>query len=318
MGVVGRDVDAPLLHIAFFVPLPTMLDLLRVRVNVPLRLLNGSLHVQERIQMLEPTAESVARHMLSLLPPDGTPVLNRVLRVMLSRDLERSIDPQLYFEARDILLAEGRVGRLRGQGGQIFLTPDEAATKPSQKAPPETWAEARLMEPLGIYLNGTFRAGLDLPSDGLCLVQDTSSFGPHRGQWARPDYILVSAMRFRLMPGSQVDVHSFELKTETGCTVQSVHEALAQTRFTHFGHLVWHLPDNSKAEARLAEIEKHCGEHGIGLIRMREPSDCDAHEILLDPIRKKTLPATVEGFLEARLSKVQRGQLAKAVNGGSQ
>jgi hypothetical protein len=64
----------------------------------------------------------------------------------------------------------------------------------------------------------------------------------------------VSAMRFRLMPGSQVDVHSFELKTETGCTVQSVHEALAQTRFTHFGHLVWHLPDNSKAEARLAEM----------------------------------------------------------------
>ena len=174
------------------------------------------------------------------------------------------------------------------------------------------------MEPLRKYLNGTFRAGLDLPGDGLCLVQNTSSFGPHRGQWARPDYILVSAMRFRLMPGSQVDVHSFELKTETGCTVQSVHEALAQTRFTHFGHLVWHLPDNSKGEARLAEIEKHCGEHGIGLIRMREPSDCDAYEILLDPVRKKTLPATVEGFLEARLSETQRGQLAKAVDGGSQ
>ena len=49
-------------------------------------------------------------------------------------------------------------------------------------------------------------------------------------------------MRFKLMPGAQVDVHSFELKTESGCTVQSVHEALAQTRFTHFGHLVWHLP----------------------------------------------------------------------------
>jgi hypothetical protein len=263
------------------------------------------------------TAESVARHMLSLLPPDGTPVLNRVMRVMLSRDLEDSIDPDLYFKARDILLDQGHVGRLRGQGGQIFLMPEEPAKKPSQKDPPETWAEARLMEPLGKYLDSTFRAGLDLPRDGLCLVQDTSSFGPHRGQWARPDYILVSAMRFRLMPGSQVDVHSFELKTETGCTVQSVHEALAQTRFTHFGHLVWHLPNKSKAEARLAEIEKHCAEHGIGLIRMREPSDLDAYEILLDPIRKKTVPATVEGFLEARLSKTQRSQLAKAVNGGA-
>jgi hypothetical protein len=86
---------------------------------------------------------------------------------------------------------------------------------------------------------------------------------------------------------------------------------------THFGHLVWHLPENSKAEARLAEIEKHCGEHGVGLIRMREPSDFDVYEILLDPIRKKTLPATVEGFLEARLSEAQRHQLTNAVNGGS-
>jgi hypothetical protein len=117
-------------------------------------------------------------------------------------------------------------------------------------------------------------------------------------------------MRFKLMPGSQVDVHSFELKTESGCTVQAVHEALAQTRFTHFGHLVWHLPKNSKAEARLAEIEKHCDEHGVGLIRMRDPSAADAYEILLDPIRKRTLPSVVEGFLEARLSASQRQQLA--------
>jgi hypothetical protein len=222
--------------------------------------------------MPELTAESVAKHMLSLLPPDGTPVLNRVMRVMLSRDLEHSIDSELYFKARDILLDEGRVGRLRGQGGQIFLIPD--AKKPSQEAPPEIWAEVTLMEPLGKYLNSTFRAGLDLPGDGLCLVQDTSSFGPHRGQWARPDYILVSAMRFRLMPGSQVDVHSFELKTETGCTVQSVHEALAQTRFTHFGHLVWHLPENSKAEARLAEIKSIAGSTGSDL------SACASHQTL--------------------------------------
>jgi hypothetical protein len=261
------------------------------------------------------TAESVATHMLTLLPADGTPVLNRVMRVMLSRDLEKSIDAGLYFRARDLLLVEGQVGRLRGQGGQLFLTPHEPRSKPSRKAQPESWAEVKLMEPLGRYLGSTFRAGLDLPGDGLCFVQDTSSYGPHRGQWARPDFILVSAMRFRLMPGSQVDVHSFELKTESGCTVQAVHEALAQTRFTHFGHLVWHLPENSRAEARLAEIEKHCDQHGVGLIRMYAPSDLDAYEILLDPVRKKTLPATVEGFLEARLSKAQRGQLAGAVNG---
>ncbi len=261
------------------------------------------------------TPEKVADHILGLLPKDGTPVLNRVMRVMLSRELERPIGTELYFAARDRLLSGGRIGRLRGQGGQLFLARDESIPDISLKIKPEAWAEAKLMEPLSCYLEGAFRAGLDLPADGLCIVQDTSSFGPRRGQWARPDYILVSAMRFKLMPGSQVDVHSFELKTESGCTVQSVHEALAQTRFTHFGHLVWHLPERSKAEARLTEIEKHCDEHGVGLIRMRAPNAVDGFEILLDPVRKVTLSAVVEGFLEARLSALQRQQLAQAVNG---
>jgi hypothetical protein len=263
------------------------------------------------------TSEKVAERMLALLPADGTPVLNRVMRVMVSRELESPISQELYFKARDELLSKSKIGRLRGQGGQLFLISEKPARKPEISGLPETWAEATLMQPLKAFLEGNFRTGLDLPKDGLCIVQDTSSYGPHRGLWARPDYILVSAMRFKLMPGAQVDVHSFELKTESGCTVQSVHEALAQTRFTHFGHLVWHLPNNSKAEARLAEIERHCDEHGVGLIRMWEPSAPDRCEILLDPKRKRTLAAVVEGFLESRLDADQRKRLAKSINGAS-
>jgi hypothetical protein len=60
------------------------------------------------------------------------------------------------------------------------------------------------MEPLRKYLEGPFSKGLDLSEDGAWFVHDTASFGPHRGQWARPDYILVTAMRLKLLPGSQV------------------------------------------------------------------------------------------------------------------
>jgi hypothetical protein len=251
------------------------------------------------------------------LPEDGTPVLNRVMRVMLSRTFQRPIEPDLYFAARDYLLKEQRIGRLRGQGGQLFLetAPLTAKQAGSDQEIREGWAEHRLMEPLRQYLEGPFRKGLDLSEDSTWIVHDTSSFGPHRGQWARPDYLLVTAMRFKLLPGSQVDVHSFELKTEAGGTVQAVHEALAQTRFTHFGHLVWHLPEGSKAEARLAEIEKHCDEHGIGLIRMRDPGCVESCEIMLDPARKPTLPVAVEGFLESRLPQEQRNMLSRAVWG---
>src|SRR5262245_54876538 len=150
------------------------------------------------MRVTAPTANDVAGHILELLPPDGTPVLNRVMRVMLSRELETPISQELYFKARDRLFDQGRVGRLRGQGGQIFLAPEEPKRKharPVHGAQPEAWAEAALMKPLGAFLEGSFKAGLDLPEGGLCIIKDTSSYGP-RGLWARPDYILVSAMRF--------------------------------------------------------------------------------------------------------------------------
>ena len=250
--------------------------------------------------------------MVAMLPEDGTPVLNRVLRVMLARKLERDVDDATFFAARDDLLAEGVVGPLRGQGG-AGLRAELAKTRVDQVANPaesrDPWSEASLMAPLQAYLEGPFRAALDLPADGACIVQDTSVKGPYRGKWARPDFILVSAMRFKLMPGAQVDLHSFELKTEAGGGVLAIHEALAQTRWTHFGHVVWHLPAGSKAEAMLNDIVNHSEEHGIGLIRMREPDRAamaGGCEVLVDPRRKPTLGAVVDGFLDSRLSPGQK------------
>ncbi|WP_026606292.1 hypothetical protein [Methylocapsa acidiphila] len=265
---------------------------------------------------MEFTPEALASHILPLLPRDGTPVLNRVMRVMLSRQLEHQIGPEIYFAARDILLKKGKIGRLRGQNGQIFLAATNGSQQPAAAAETAApWPEVKLMQPLQAYLEGGFRQGLDLPPDSVAIVQDTSAKGPARGLWARPDFILVSAMRFKYLPGAQVDVHSFELKTETGCSVLSVHEALAQTRYTHFGHLVWHLPEGTKSEAKLAEIENHCAEHGIGLIRMRDPSAGDGCEILVDPVRKSTLTTTIEGFLETRLTEAQKSVLIRATQG---
>ena len=241
------------------------------------------------------------------------------MRVMLARKLERIVDEDAFFAARDALLTSGTVGRLRGQGGQMFLTkPDPvASTVIGSPEPKELWSEAKLMAPLQFFLEGPFRKALDLPSNGACVVQDTSVKGPQKGKWARPDFILVSAMRFKLMPGAQVDLHSFELKTEIGGSVLAIHEALAQTRFTHFGHFVWHLPEGSKSELLLDDISTHCEEHGIGLIRMKDPARAATGgcEVLVDPRRKPTLAAVVDGFLESRLSPDQKSTLAQAIGG---
>src|SRR5438105_11695239 len=136
---------------------------------------------------IEVTAEDLANRIPPLLPDDGTPVLKHVMQVMLSRQLEVQIEPDLYFAARDLLLKSGKIGRLRGQNGQIFL----AALNGSQPTAAKTsvpWPEARLMPPLSNYLEGAFRRGLDLPADGIAIVQDTSARGPAKRLWARPDF----------------------------------------------------------------------------------------------------------------------------------
>lgn len=265
-----------------------------------------------------PRAGTLDARIMALLPVDGTPVLNRVMRAMLTRATQALVSQDEYFSARDRLLEAGRIGRRRGQGGQIFLLSAEEP-EPASPAPgpaPELWPERALMPPLQRYLEGVFARGLDI-GDGCALVQDISRLGPYQGRWTRPDFLFVSGLRFRLMPGVQVDVHAFELKTEAGGSVYAVHEALAQTRFTHFGHLVWHLPEGSRAEARLAEIADQCETHGIGLIRMREPDRPDAYEILVDPKRKPTPPAVVDGFLERRLTADNRARLERLVRGSA-
>jgi hypothetical protein len=274
---------------------------------------------------MEPTPKFISEKILELLPRDGSPVLNRAMRVTLQRTLERPVSQEVYFAALDRLSQAKRIGRVRGQGGQIFylerdskpgaVTSDDKAV---QSEPAGVIPEAELMKPLRVYLEGSFRKGLDLPTNSFYIVRDTSTVGPRLGRWARPDFIVVTAMRFGLLPGAQVDVHSFELKNEIGATDLAVYEALAQTRFTHFGHVVWHLPETSPAAMRLPEIQKQCDEHGIGLIAMRVPKQPESYDILADPVRKQTLPREVDGFLASRLSDDDREKLRAFLKGGSE
>ena len=263
----------------------------------------------------ELSPEVIAQHVVGLLPDDGTPVANRIVRTMLARRLEKRIDVALYFEAVDQLSKREVIGRARGSGGSIFLArAGEEVTANQPKATQEEWSEARLMPPLKHYLERYFPQSLDLPKTARTFVADTSAVGPRTGQWARPDFIFISVMPFQLLPGRQVDVHSIELKAEAGGSVQAVHEALAQTRFTNFGHLFWHVTGGSRCEARLPEIESQCDAHGIGLVIIRDPADPSFWETRLDARQKHTPPATIDAFLLSRLGPTHREKLHLAMS----
>lgn len=260
--------------------------------------------------------EDIARQMLVLLPDDGAPVLNRVMRVMLARALSADVDESRYGAARKKLFERGQIGLKQGQGGQIFLRPGSAARPAEREESSGGWTEARLMPCLRAYLDGPIQNDLDILRGARCLAYDTSSVGKPGVQWARPDFTLISVKHFKFLPGFAFDVHSFELKAEAGgATDLAVFEALAQTRFTNFGYLVWHLPAGSRFEKKLSSIEKQCSQHGIGFIRGREPQRFDTWNILVEPARKSTPSAEIDLFLDQRLQDAQRRQIHSLLNG---
>jgi hypothetical protein len=267
------------------------------------------------------SVDDIAKQIVVLLPEDGTPVLNRVMRVMLARALSADIDEDRYVAARRKLAERGQIGLKQGPGGQIFLKARSPVTRPRDQVRSQVgsddWTEARLMPCLRGYLDGPIQTALDILRGARCVAYDTSSIGKTGVQWARPDFTLVSVKQFKLLPGVEFDVHSFELKTESGgASDLAVYEALAQTRFTNFGYLVWHLPAASKYEKKLSGIEKQCGQHGIGFIRARDPRRFETWDVFVEPARKATPAAEIDLFLDERLQDSQRRQI-RALLGGA-
>lgn len=242
--------------------------------------------------------QAIEREILELLPADGSPVLNRVMMALIGRRLGEPVDTETYFTAVDTLSASDFVGRQRGQGGKIYrLQP--IVREPSDAS--MAWPEPKLMPSLGKFLKTVFYRSLDLSAGALWQVIDTSMHGPQE-KWGRPDFTVVSVVPLKVVPQPQLDVYSFELKAEPKADVTSVQQALAQTRMTHFGYLVWHLPEGSQYETRLGAVSEQCRRHGIGLILIRDPEALETWSVEIDAQRQPTAVSDVDGFLAARLS----------------
>jgi hypothetical protein len=247
----------------------------------------------------------------------GTFVTNRALRALVTRRLSQGVRLETYFAAIDMLESRNLIERKRGQGGQIALinnADDPAPGVLSDDAPPPYFTEPRLMGYLEKYLRTILWRDLDIPSGegSEWMVINTSMIGPRKGLWTRPDYTVVSVTRFAVLPLAHLDIYSFELKAENACNVTSIHEALAQMRWTNYGYLVWHVPDGSPREIELTEISRDCNTHGVGLIRIRDPYMCDGWTIEVVAQRRPTPLQNVDSFLASRRLTDQQRALIKS------
>ena len=256
--------------------------------------------------------DDIAKQMLVLLPDDGTPVLNRVMHIMVTQALATDIRKELYDCAVEQLKSNGNIDSSRGRGGKIHLK-NRDVFEETISASSATWSEAKLMPFVQKFLNGQIQKMLQSFEGTKCLSYDTSRIGKTGIQWSRPDFTLLSARPLPFLSDVQLDVHSFELKAENGISDRAVFEALAHRRFTNFSHLICHLPKKSKLESRWDGIRKLCKEHGIGLIRIYDPAKPSEWEILTEPDRKEKEAAVIDKFLRERLQETQRKEILSLI-----
>jgi hypothetical protein len=262
--------------------------------------------------------QKLKESMVEVLASAGAPLRPRAVQVLVSNLVGHQIPDADFATVLDELLGEGRVKRSRGgPGGVLSLNPAAADPSEEQVTSPDPparsgargWAlEKNLMAPIEAYLRSVYLPSESgLPKSAKTWLRDTSIGGPTgAGPWSRPDFTLAAVNNYRFVSPSQLDVFGFEVKTESGCDVRSVHEAYAHARFVNYAYLIWHLPEGSPKRTRLQTIR-------VGLIVFSDPEALGSYQALIDPTRKAPSPEAMEAFLEHRFSPADCGEIEAAL-----
>ena len=107
------------------------------------------------------------------------------------------------------------------------------------------------------------------------------------GTWSRPDIVVISISTLKFIPGSFLDIHTFEVKPYTSIDVTAVYEALAHLRSSTKASVIFHVPAEIRKEEwfqkRLSDIKEEANRHGIGLIFAEDVTEYDTWEVALGP-----------------------------------
>jgi hypothetical protein len=256
--------------------------------------------------------EDLYQAIVKVLSGAGEPVSHRVVRALVARRLAKQISSDEYFTQIEELSSRGAIERSRGQGGSVRLIEGFSP----QVVIAAEWSEPALMPCLKNFLEREFWKQLDLPvqdprSDWL--VVDTSMVGSRVGQWTRPDFTAVSVTPFNVLPFPQLNVFTFELKAAPAGCAQAVHQALHQTKLSHFGYFVWH-PQGY--EATLDEIDRACKKQGIGLVLISDPQEPKSWEVCIEAERQPTSPIEIDQFLSSnRFTDAHRTRIRSKLSG---
>jgi hypothetical protein len=237
------------------------------------------------------------RRLLAATPPQG-PIGNGALRHKLQWDEDR------YWYIRNRLLQSGVLVTGRGRGGSVLrvvpvTSPD---TERSGTAIPRI-AERDLYEPIV----STIRSHWVPDHQMQDFVIDCTALQGRRdtgGKWTRPDATLASCNTYKFVPGKQVELNTFEIKTFDGLDVTAVYEALAHRRAAHYSYVLAYVPESERAvlKSLLDRLCADADEHGVGLIVVGEATDYETWDFEVEPGRNDPDPADLDNFIRTQTS----------------
>jgi hypothetical protein len=170
-------------------------------------------------------------------------------------------------------------------------------------------SEHDLYQPLEGYIHEGFFAVHKPPHGNMRVVTAPTALVPAAGggTWTQPDVSAVLISRRKFAATAEVRLLSFEVKTMAGCKLQSVHEALAHTRFVNCSYLVWNRPRCVCADRELyATIETNCAAYGVGLITVHNPGNLSTFEIRRVAQSKAVAPDEIDEFISTRFDERSR------------
>ncbi len=162
------------------------------------------------------------------------------------------------------------------------------------------------------YLEQRFRERLATRhGEFMSISADTSKAhgGSGDGQWSRPDLALAALWRFKYGLSWALDLHSFEVKTESGCDAKSVHETLSHTGHVHYSYLTWHCPNWSESVQAHGSILERCRRFRVGLITFGDPANADSYVVRVPSGRHEPSGEAVDEFIETRFPDEERAKL---------
>jgi hypothetical protein len=176
--------------------------------------------------------------------------------------------------------------------------------------------EPDLYVPVETYLYQGFYE-LHKPRHGnarMVAAQTASLPAAGRGAWTQPDLAAVLVLRGKFTTAAEIRIFSFEVKTLAGCQLQSVHEALAHTRFVNSSYLVWNRPKCTCSDREFyAMVESNCNAYGVGLITVHDPGNLSTFEVRVRA-HSKTIPADeADEFILTRFNAHQQNLILGAL-----